>query len=192
MKIFSDYSIIMYAQYFGAGILCYFIWKKISWSPIPHRAFFTIALLAIAALMIFAGEIQYFYGRNIGWDNSKSAMTATWAVAMMLLVLGMSFERFHSRTLVWTAKLGEASFSLYLWHPFIIGCLILSDAYRTIYRHISSIPLAFGVSVAATLVILLPVSLLSYAWIERRTGIAIRRRLFESAATHKPVGASAN
>ena len=103
-------------------------------------------------------------------------MVAVWALVLAALVLGMSFQHFERRQLRWTADLGEASFSLYLWHPFIIGLLIYFGVYERIY--VFSPLFGYFASLIVTLAILIPVSMGSYRLVEKRMGLALAALLY--------------
>jgi len=176
IQSFATFSLVAHIPYFAAGILAYFLWCMVRWSPLLHRMVIAGSLIGIASLMIFAFPLQILFGQILGWDHSRAGMVTVWALVLAALVLGMSFQHFERKQLRWTASLGEASFSLYLWHPFIIGLLIIFGAYDWIYAF--SPPFGYFVSFVVTLAILIPVSLASYTIVEKRMGLALAALLF--------------
>ena len=126
---FATFSLVAHIHYFAAGILAYFLWCLVPWSSLLHRMVIAGSLIGIAALIIFAFPLQVLFGQMLGWEHSRAGMVTVLALVLAALVLGMSFQHFERKQLRWTADLGEASFSLYLWHPFIVGLLIRFGVY---------------------------------------------------------------
>lgn len=157
---FARFSIIYYAPCFAGGIAAYFIWRRVTWSSAASRASLATALLCIGGL-VAAGIGQ----------------TVVWAVVLSMLVLGLCFERFADRRLAWLSSVGETSFSLYLWHPFVIICLDRAGAFRAIYAVAPNTLVALAASLALTLAILLPLARVSFDWIEMRLGASARQWL---------------
>ena len=172
IQSFATFSLVAHIHYFAAGILAYFLWCLVRWSPLSHQMVIAGSLIGIASLVVFAFPLQVLFGQVLGWDYSRAGMVAVWALVLAALVLGMSFEHFERRQLRWTAHLGDASFSLYLWHPFIIGLLINFGVYDRIYAF--SPLFGYFVSLIVTLAILIPVSLGSYRVVEKRMGLTLR------------------
>ena len=167
LKHFANLGFLSHFHYFCAGILTFFIWKKLQRNPINHRIFIFISSLSILILILASPEIQSIYERIFGLKHSKTALTTVLAIIFSLFILGFSFEKFYYRSLAWTSYLGKASLSIYLWHPLVIGCLMLSGVYEKIYANSYSLLLSFCASLALTLLILFPLALLSYHWIEK-------------------------
>jgi peptidoglycan/LPS O-acetylase OafA/YrhL len=181
IQSFATYSLLAYLHYFAAGILAYFLWRLVPWSRLLHRILIVGALAGIVFLIAFAFPLQVLFGQTLGWDFSHAGMVAVWALVLAALVLGMSFQHFERRDLRWAAGLGEASFSIYLWHPFIIGLLINFGVYERIYTF--SPLFGYFLSLLVTLLILLPASLASYRFVEKRMGLAAAA-LIESQRPH--------
>jgi peptidoglycan/LPS O-acetylase OafA/YrhL len=66
-----------------------------------------------------------------------------------------------------TQVLGKISFSLYLWHPLMIGFLRDLSVYEWIYQTIDNVVGAFLMSAVATFAVLIPVAAATYIYIER-------------------------
>jgi peptidoglycan/LPS O-acetylase OafA/YrhL len=193
IRPFATYSLVAHIHYFAAGILAYFVWRLLRWSRLLHRIAVAGALMGIASLIAFAFPLEVLFGQALGWDHSRAGMVAVWALVLAMLVLGMSFQHFEHRGLRWTAGLGEASFSLYLWHPFIIGVLINFGVYDRIYAF--SPLFGYFASVILTLAILIPASLASYRLVEKRMGLAAaalfssKRGDFTPGESNRPLAA---
>jgi len=183
IRPFATYSLVAHIHYFAAGILAYFLWRRLRWSGLLHRIVVAGALIGIASLIAFAFPLQLLFFQVLG-DDSRAGMVAVWALVLAMLVLGMSFQHFKRRGLRWTAGLGEASFSLYLWHPFIIQALIIFGIYDRIYAF--SPQFGYLASVILTLAILIPASLASYSLVERRMGLAAAALLYSKRADFTP------
>lgn len=87
------------------------------------------------------------------------------SIAFVLMVLSLSLA--SNRVIVnrFTRFFGTISYSLYLIHPFIVDQL--KSAYAFIYGHaIWSTDLALFLCIVLTLLIAIPVSLLTYHFIE--------------------------
>ena len=181
---FATFSLVAHIHYFAAGILAYFLWRLVRWSPLLHRMVIAGSLIGIATLIIFAFPLQVLFGQILGWDHSRAGMVTVWALVLAALVLGMSFQQFERKQLRWTADLGEASFSLYLWHPFIIGLLIRFGVYDRIYAFSSLF--GYFVSLVVTLAVLIPVSLASYRMIEKRMGLALAALIYAKRSDLTP------
>jgi peptidoglycan/LPS O-acetylase OafA/YrhL len=175
MKHFAAFSLIANFRYFSAGILTYFIWKEVNWTPLRHRACIISAVTCMVLLISFSAVIVSFMARlGLTLGGAIYAFKELWIFVLSLLVAGLGFARFKSRILGLTAILGEASFSIYLWHPILIGILIRAGLYRSI-ASLTHDPLAiFLASVIATMALLLPISWLSFIFIEKRFGSAMR------------------
>lgn len=171
LRNFGSFSIVGHLHYFAGGMLAFFIWQTVRWTPMLHRLV-TAAATAFLVSLIFVS--QYL----MQW-MPHPALTAVWAVGLMALVLGLSFER-ASAPLWFAVRLGEASFSLYLLHPAIIALMIHSGVYKWLYSVVPGHFLGYTASLGVTLAVLFPLSLLTYEQVEKRfhsgQGLPWRRR----------------
>jgi peptidoglycan/LPS O-acetylase OafA/YrhL len=159
LRSFGSFSLVAHLHYFAAGMLAFFVWREIRWTPRRHRAFTALAIFTLAGLMFMASPLHQALG--------KTVFTAAWACAFIALILGLSFER-ASAPLRFASQLGEASFSLYLLHPAIIALMMQGGVYDWVYSVSPGNFSAYATSLAATLAVLFPLSMLTYEHIERR------------------------
>ncbi|MDI6741375.1 MAG: acyltransferase [Smithella sp.] len=94
---------------------------------------------------------------------------------LSLLVLGLGLKPLGFLINAKTSYLGRATYSMYLFHPLIIFSII--PVYRQIYNIFPNEMMGYLVSLLMTLAVLIPISLVSYKYIER-TGIALGEKLF--------------
>jgi len=159
LQQFGSHSIVAHLHYFAAGILAYFVWRELRWTPALYRTLASAAALALLILIFASPEIQRLVG--------KPLLTAVWAVAFVVLILGLSFER-AAPALGPAVRLGEASFSLYLLHPAIISMMMKGGLYDAIYGVAPNDFAAYISCLAATLSCLFLLSIFTYRHIERR------------------------
>jgi len=156
VSTFANYSIVSYLVFFSGGIVGYFAWvrAKERWA---FPALVT-GLVALIALMVFRGDAARAVG--MAWLKTVDA------IPMLLLVVGLAAYPLRLLVNSVTVRLGETSFSLYLFHPLIIGELMRVGAFKSIYANIQNTGLAYAACVVLTLCILIPVSLVAYRLIE--------------------------
>jgi len=124
--------------------------------------------------LVFAGLFGYCAMLQ-GWLPAVFGDAYGWAgVLCAILAFGLSLwptRLFVNRA---TAYLGKVSYSLYLLHPTVVYLLV--PVYREMYGATDSLSLAFLASLALTMAIVLPLSSLSYRFIEK-PGIQLGRRI---------------
>lgn len=167
LATFSQLSVMAHLFYFAAGIAGYYTWLRLRRSS-PHIGPLVLvtSLLTIVGLIAFANQIAAFLGSILG-PSVSSGVKTIWAVTLASAIVGVSLN--PQKWLVNSvAKLiGNASFSIYLWHPVVIVILDRLGVYRALYASLDGRSAPFFASVLATLTILIPLSLLSYRYIER-------------------------
>ncbi|TGT85100.1 MULTISPECIES: acyltransferase [unclassified Mesorhizobium] len=175
LALFGSFSLMAHLFYFAAGIAGYHVWLRLRRaSPLIGRLVFAASLLTIAGLICFSSQIAVFFETILGTSSGAGVRTA-WATTLAGAVVGVSLypQRWFVNP---AAKLfGNASFSIYLWHPVVIVILDRLGLYRTIYAFFGGVSLPLVGSVMATLAALIPLSLLSYRYIER-PGMAWEKR----------------
>jgi peptidoglycan/LPS O-acetylase OafA/YrhL len=87
-------------------------------------------------------------------------------VCFSLLVLGLGLNPLRGLVNGITAYLGKTTYAMYLLHPLIIFSII--PVYRRLYDILPIPVLGYTASLAATLGMLIPLSLVLYRYVERR------------------------
>lgn len=162
-------------QYFAAGVLAFFLYQRLEWTALRHRMVILASVAAILALTALSSETVHFYGWAFGYDTTRGWVIATWAVAIGGLTAGMAFQRFSIRPLAITAWLGERSFSLYLWHAFIIQTMVREGVYESIADTFPNAGIAFAVAAMVTVPVVIAISVVSYRYIEKGLGQGLSR-----------------
>lgn len=163
---FAQSSLIAHMFNFAAGIVGYYIWRMLRHTSARTGGIvLTAGLLTIVCLIFF----PWLFG-SLG-----HGVRAVWAMALSAVVVGVSVHPLRGFVNPTAKLLGNASFSLYLWHPVIITILDRWGVYRSIYAGAEGL-LPFLVSLSVTLAVLVPLALTSYRLIERPgMKIALRR-----------------
>ena len=154
---------------FALGIVLFFAFKHCLLGGVVTPA----ARSAGSAILL--GGLFGFCAMLQGWLPAVFGSAYGWSGVMCALIaLGLALWPVKALVNPMTAYLGKVSYSLYLLHPTIIYLLI--PVYRTIYADAGSVTLAFLASLALTFAILLPLSSLSYRFVEK-PGIGWGRRI---------------
>lgn len=164
---FSQLSLMAHLFYFAGGIAAYFVWLKLRSGPAQvGPALLAASLLSIIAMIYFADKIGSSFWAILG-TSASSGVKTLWAVTLAGAVVGVCL--YPQRWFVNSAAkvLGTASFSIYLWHPIVIVILNRLGFYQSIYAYLDGELIPFLFSVVATFTALIPLSLLSYRFIER-------------------------
>ena len=155
---------------FALGIVLYFIFVRSQASPESvdggkrglGAAFLAAGVFVFCAML--QGWLPAIFGSAYGWNGVACAMIA---FGLALCPTPWLVNRV-------TAYLGKVSYSLYLLHPTVVFMLI--PAYRWLYAELGSLSLAFIACLALTLAVCLPLSSLTYHFVEK-PGIQLGRRL---------------
>jgi peptidoglycan/LPS O-acetylase OafA/YrhL len=158
LQPFRQFFFVAHLFYFVGGIVAYFAWLRLH----QHRAVglvLTVAgVISLVAVIAFRTDVAEFAGRGI----VKPLQT----IPIILFVLGMAIAPVTALVNRFTIALGEASFSLYLLHPLLIGILMNGGFYKWIYEAVPDAGMAYAVCALVTLAILFPVALLGFKHIE--------------------------
>lgn len=178
---FGSFSLFSFLFYFAYGMVAYFVCKSRWARMLPGTAYIGISLALMTALITFASPVIHFYGRIFGYWCGDTLVHTTWGFALALFVLGIALSPVRALVNPFTYKMGDASFSLYLWHPVIIVALIRLGIYNKALE-------AFGDEIAGllacavvTLAPLFAISIISFRYIER-PGMRLSRHLLPTAA----------
>lgn len=129
-------------------------------------------LAPVAGLMFLLIGLVFMFG--IGWSDSADRLS-TWGAGAALMVMGAVWLE------PWTARspmtlqlsfLGDASYSIYLSHTFVVPAAVLVFNYLGIQNGLIIIP--------ATCLIVIFSGCLSYVWLERPMTRYLKRTLFRA------------
>lgn len=107
-------------------------------------------------------------------QNMLWGLSILHGICLALLVLGLGLKPFGFLINAKTAYLGKATYSMYLFHPLIIFSIL--PAYLWIYGIMPGDISGYLASLLITFALLVPVSLISYRYIER-TGTGLGEKL---------------
>jgi peptidoglycan/LPS O-acetylase OafA/YrhL len=180
---FGRFFLVAYLLYFAAGILGYFIWDHLRHRlDETRKARAGLLFLLGAAIILVIGSVK---GMPLSWIEEISGLPprkVLYAVALMLLTMGLTLAPVRALVNRASTALGKTSYSMYLWHPVIISLLRRVGAYESIYRRLID-PAAFGVCALLTFAVVVPLAFLSYRLIEI-PGMRLANRF---ASTPRPV-----
>ncbi|MGB9150208.1 MAG: acyltransferase [Burkholderiales bacterium] len=155
-KIFTVTSFVYHLPVFLFGIVAFYV-QELLQTTIPNKLLapiaYLLALLSIAGLgaIIIKQPIDFY------WYYVSSALYSA---------LLLSFALFKDNVLIMPSSvyIGKISYSLYLNHPNVV--YLLSPLYIMIYQLTFDTATAFLICVAITLIILVPLSHLSFRFFE--------------------------
>ena len=122
-------------------------------------------IILILFFMVFYSVLLTESMQNILWGKK-----ILHGICFSLLVLGLGLKPFGFLVNSRTAYLGKISYSMYLFHPLLIFSII--PIYRWIYNTVPTDFAGYLTSFLITLVVLMPISMISHRYIER-TGMAL-------------------
>ena len=167
---YDFYNFSHWAYIFPIGVICYIIYK--SYLPKMRREYrvpaaFCMLLLSLVILFVFINNLPLALALSDLYEPLRilTVLQAMSSVAFVLLILSLFLN--PNRLIVnrFTRFFGTISYSLYLIHPFIVEPL--KPVYVYIYGHtIYSTDLSLFLCILLTLLIVTPVSLLTYHLIE--------------------------
>ena len=165
----GQWSVFRHLPIFAAGILVYRIYASFDSIKVDQGQYLDIG----NALILFG--MLCFFSLLEGWLPNLVGDLYYWqaiAYGCMFLGLGLSpWKLVVGRT---TRFLGKISYSLYLNHPTVV--LLLRPAYRWIYSQTPYLTVAFLASVVLTFAVTVPLSILTYRFIEA-PGMALGKSL---------------
>ncbi len=154
------FGFLQHLPVFVCGIavyhLCFDYFSKTS-----QRSRQTYGVIFILAFVLFYGALLTESMQNIIWGKK-----ILHGICFSLLVLGLGLKPFNFLVNDKTAYFGRASYSMYLFHPLLIFTII--PVYRQIYYIFPNEMLGYLISFFVTLAVLIPISFLSYKYIEQK------------------------
>jgi len=159
LAMFGQLSLVSQLPYFAGGIFGYHVWQKLrDTCPWVGRFVLAASVIAVVSLVGLSNEVALALG---------GAVKLTWALAITAIVVGVALHPQRWFVNPTAKRLGHASFSIYLWHPVVIVTLMQTDLYQWASDNSGGTLLPLLLSLTVTLVVLVPLSLMSFRFIER-------------------------
>lgn len=170
MTNFKTYFFLAHVHYFAMGILSYFIWSSLYNSRLSVRLngllFTVISISGLILLVFYSSEITGAFGHVFDGFYTRFAYGLSFAWCLAGLIVGLCLWPTLVLVNRVSCSLGRTSFSLYLWHPVVIGLLMKLSIYAFLYSNFGGLLIPGLLSVVITLAILIPISYLSFNFIE--------------------------
>lgn len=173
IRDYSHFSLVAHIHFFAGGIAAYFAYRIVEQNFAAHARIIGFTALAVAFLSLAALVATDAYVLS---QFGLATATVARALPLAAFVLGIALCPMTLVCNATTIALGKASFSIYLFHPLIIGIYMNRGLYTAIQSLFPDPGLAYAVCVVITLVTLLPISVLSYHYIER-PGMRLQYRI---------------
>lgn len=167
MATFGNYSLVGYLVFFAAGICAFWAWEHLrKLGPLVGACILCASVLAIVGLTALPNEASAL-ATSVMPENARGGIKVMWAISLASAVLGISLYAPPVLVGPFVRLMGEASFSIYLWHPVVIVMMDRIGIYAWLYAHLNGTSNPFFASLLLTLAVLLPLSIASYRLIER-------------------------
>jgi peptidoglycan/LPS O-acetylase OafA/YrhL len=160
---FLEYSLVRSLPCFAIGMIVYRVYRATLSQGLPRRGAYALVVAAAISFVLIAEQ------RSL---DAKVAYAAVYAV----LVVGLLFSNPSVLVNKATERLGDMSYSLYLWHPLVL--VFALPFFPKFYAHLPA-TVAWLACFGATLAALIPIAYVSYRFIEepsRRAGMRLLRR----------------
>jgi peptidoglycan/LPS O-acetylase OafA/YrhL len=165
----GQWSVFRHLPIFAAGILTFRIYTSFDSVKIDEGQYSDIG-----NALILSGMLCYFSLLE-GWLPNVFGDLYYWqAIAYGSMFLGLALSPWKLVVNRTTGYLGKISYSLYLNHPTVV--LLLTPVYRWFYSQTPYLTVAFLASVVLTFAITVPLSILTYKFVEA-PGIALGKSL---------------
>lgn len=156
-----QWSFFRFLPEFSMGVVAYYVIRRaLTWSEERPEAARGLGLL----LVLLAGYVYIAILQGVGYLGLPDPRYAQ-AVCCLLVLAGLSLRSVSLLVNRLTVYLGKISYSVYLNHPTLVFFLV--PVYKKIYGHTDNVSLAFVSCCLLTYAILIPLSALTYALIER-------------------------
>jgi peptidoglycan/LPS O-acetylase OafA/YrhL len=154
-----QWSVLKHMPIFAMGIVVYHVFMRMDAATLDGGGYRSTgnALLwggAFAYAALLQGWLPDVFGNGYYWQG----------IVYGLLFIGLAMAPWRAIVNRATRFLGKVSYSIYLNHPTCVYLLV--PVYRRIYAHSPSLTLSFLGCVAVTFAVLLPLSWLTYRFIE--------------------------
>ncbi|MER8674726.1 MULTISPECIES: acyltransferase [unclassified Mesorhizobium] len=166
LATFEQYSLFTFLFYFAAGISGSFAWKRLRrTAPQIGGTILTASLLGILGLIGLSDPVGGLLAATFG--PVAALMNALWALALTGAVVGVCLQPPKWFVNPAATLIGNASFSVYLWHCVVIVILDRLGVYHGLYVSLDGAFIPFFACMLTTLAVVLPLSVMSYRHIER-------------------------
>jgi peptidoglycan/LPS O-acetylase OafA/YrhL len=169
--LLSKWFFLRHLPIFAYGAVCYFLLRdRIASEPGKRQrsvGLFLVPLTACAYMATISGWLGKGFADSYYWQGF---IYGTLLVGLALNPLWLIVNGV-------TRHLGKLSYSLYLNHPTVV--LLLSPVYRKIYADAPNVSIAFLVSYALTLAMVVAASSVTYRFVEE-PGIRLGKRLYRA------------
>ncbi len=163
-----QWSTLRHFPMFAVGIVAYHLFVSKACRDIDEGARGMGNALAWGGIFGFAALLQ-------GWLPPIFGDSYYWqGIVFGCLFMGLALSPWRPVVNAFTTYLGKVSYSVYLIHTTVI--YLLSPVYQRIYAAAPSLTVAFLLSLALTLAIVLPLSTLTFYFVEK-PGIRLGKRL---------------
>lgn len=172
------WNVLRHFPIFAVGIVIYHVFVSL-----PHAHAPSESATGTGNALVWAGVFGYAALLQ-GWLPNVFGDSYYWqGLVFACMFMGLALSPWRLVVNRATRFLGKISYSVYLVHTTVI--FFLAPVYHWIYRHAPSLTACFLGSLALTLLLVLPLSWLTYRFVEEpgiRLGKRISRRLADRAA----------
>ena len=172
------WNVLRHFPIFAVGIVIYHVFVSL-----PHAHTPSESATGAGNGLVWAGVFGYAALLQ-GWLPNVFGDSYYWqGLVFACMFMGLALSPWRLVVNRATRFLGKISYSVYLVHTTVI--FFLAPVYHWIYRHAPSLTACFLGSLALTLLLVLPLSWLTYRFVEEpgiRLGKRISRRLADRAA----------
>jgi peptidoglycan/LPS O-acetylase OafA/YrhL len=172
------WNVLRHFPIFAVGIVIYHVFVSL-----PHAHAPSASATGTGNALVWAGVFGYAALLQ-GWLPNVFGDSYYWqGLVFACMFMGLALSPWRLVVNRATRFLGKISYSVYLVHTTVI--FFLAPVYHWIYRHAPSLTACFLGSLALTLLLVLPLSWLTYRFVEEpgiRLGKRISRRLADRAA----------
>ena len=172
------WNVLRHCPIFAVGIVIYHVFVSL-----PHAHAPSESATGTGNALVWAGVFGYAALLQ-GWLPNVFGDSYYWqGLVFACMFMGLALSPWRLVVNRATRFLGKISYSVYLVHTTVI--FFLAPVYHWIYRHAPSLTACFLGSLALTLLLVLPLSWLTYRFVEEpgiRLGKRISRRLADRAA----------
>lgn len=168
------WNVLRHFPIFAIGIVVYHAFVSL-----PHAENSSKPATGAGNALVWAGVFGYAALLQ-GWLPNIFGDSYYWqGVVFACMFMGLALSPWRLVVNRATRFLGKVSYSVYLVHTTVI--FLLTPVYQWIYRHLPSLTVSFLSSLTMTLLLVLPISYLTYRYVEE-PGIRLGKRISRKRA----------